>query len=81
MDDLVGFIQSASPGTQIYNIDGFDDTDSIVSMWDQVETIRSKMVPIMTNLTDGGHLICFSQGTNVLFSSILCCGSIANWMI
>ena len=62
MDDLVSLIQSAEPGTHVYNIDGFDDMDSLTPMWEQVECIRSKMVPIMSNLTDGGHLICFSQG-------------------
>ena len=64
MEDLVSLIQSAEPGTQVYNIDGFDDMDSLAPMWDQVEDIRAKMLPIMTNLTDGGHLICFSQGVS-----------------
>ena len=62
MNDLKGFIQDAGPGTQVYNIDGFDDLDSMTQMWKQVESIRAKMVPIMTNVTDGVHLICFSQG-------------------
>lgn len=62
MDDLVGLIQSSQPGTQVYNIDGFDNEESMAPMWDQVESIRAKMVPIMSKLTDGGHLICFSQG-------------------
>ena len=65
MEDLVDLIQSAEPGTQVYNIDGFDDSDSLKPMWEQVESIRAKMVPIMSNLTDGGHLICFSQGESV----------------
>lgn len=62
MEDLVSLIQSADPGTQVYNIDGYDNGESIAPMWEQVESIRGKMVPIMANLTDGGHLICFSQG-------------------
>lgn len=62
MEDLVSLIQSAEPGTPIYNIDGYDNEESLAPMWDQVESIRAKMVPIMSNLTDGGHLICFSQG-------------------
>lgn len=62
MEDLVSLIQNAEPGTQVYNIDGFDNMDSLKPMWEQVETIRAKMLPIMSNLTDGGHLICFSQG-------------------
>ena len=62
MDDLVSLIQSAEPGTQVYNIDGFDDAESLAPMWEQVLSIKAKMVPIMSNLTDGGHLVCFSQG-------------------
>ena len=62
MDNLQDMIQTASPGTQVFNIDGFDDADSLKPMWEQVDSIRSKMVPIMTNATDGVHLICFSQG-------------------
>ena len=62
MDDLQGMIQAASPGTQIHNIDGYDNWDSMKPMWEQVNSIKSKMVPIMEQQSDGVHLICFSQG-------------------
>lgn len=65
MGDLVSLILGANPGTPIYNIDGFDNEDSLEPMWKQVDVIKAKMVPIMANLTDGGHLICFSQGKQV----------------
>jgi hypothetical protein len=69
MEDLVNLIQSAEPGTPVYNIDGYDNEESLAPMWEQVESIRAKMVPIMSNLTDGGHLICFSQGEWTLVGS------------
>lgn len=62
MEGLVKMIQTASPGTQVHNIDGFDDVDSMKPMWEQVDSIKSKMLPFMMNETDGVHLICFSQG-------------------
>ena len=62
MDDLEKLITDANPGTTVHNIDGFDNLESMTPMWDQVDTIKGKMVPIMTSATDGVHLICFSQG-------------------
>ena len=63
MESLGDMIQSAHPGTQIYNIDGFDDEDSMmVDMMTQVDGFRKKMMPIFKNSTDGVNMICFSQG-------------------
>lgn len=62
MDSLCDMIQSAHPGTQIYNIDGFDDMDSVLNMWEQVKSFKEKMLPIFKNSTDGVNMICFSQG-------------------
>ena len=62
MDDLVQLIKTNHSGTDVHDIDGYDDADSLVPMWKQVEGIKKKMLPIMQNATDGVNLICFSQG-------------------
>ena len=62
MVDLVSLISKAHPGTKTYNIDGYNDMDSVTKMWDQVNGIKTKMQPIFDNATDGVNLICFSQG-------------------
>jgi len=63
MDNLVKNIKTAHPGTPVYDIDGYDDADSLVPMWKQVNGIQAKMLPIMANYSQGVNLICFSQGT------------------
>ena len=72
MDKLMDMIQTARPGTQVHNIDGFDDAKSLKPMWEQVDSIKSKMVTIMTNATDGVNLICFSQGVCVCVCVFFC---------
>ena len=62
MEDLVGLIQRDHPGTEVHNIDGFDDLKSMTEMWKQVASIKSKMMPIFNSTTDGVNMICFSQG-------------------
>jgi predicted esterase len=63
MDGLKTMITSAHPGTRVYDIDGFDNLDSMKEMWTQVDWFKKKMLPIFQNSTDGVHLIGFSQGT------------------
>lgn len=56
-------VTKAHPGTQVYNIDGFDDMKSLDNLWKQVDWFKKKMLPIFKNYTDGGvNMICFSQG-------------------
>ena len=62
MADLVQLIEESHSGTKVYNIDGYNLKDSLLPMWEQVEGIKEKMLPIMQNATDGVNLICFSQG-------------------
>ena len=65
MNDLTKLIQKYNPGTDVHNIDGYDDLESVAPMWEQVASIRSKMLPIMTKATDGVHMICYSQGKDL----------------
>lgn len=62
MDDLVQLIKNSHSGTDVYDINGFNKEFSILPMWEQVEGIRDKMLPIMKAAEDGVNLICFSQG-------------------
>ena len=68
MTDLVSMVKTAHPGTQVYNIDGFDNLYSMEKMWDQVAKFKKKMLPIMMNSTDGVNMICFSQGLDTMNS-------------
>ncbi len=63
MSDLVSLIESAHPGTRVYNLDGYDDILSMLPMWEQVDYFRKIMLPIFENSTNEGvNMICFSQG-------------------
>ncbi|XP_064383693.1 lysosomal thioesterase PPT2-A-like [Halichondria panicea] len=62
MDDLVALIKGAHNGTEVHNIDGYDDLQSLTPMWEQVTNIKAEMLPIMQQAKDGVNLICFSQG-------------------
>ena len=68
MEGLVGFIKNAHPGTVVYNIDGYDNQDSMENMWTQVDSFKKKMMPIFKNSSDGVHMICFSQGEFISYS-------------
>ena len=71
MDDLVAHIKGAHNGTEVYNIDGYDDAESLTPMWEQVTNIKAKMLPIMQQAKDGINLICFSQGESDLHCSVV----------
>jgi palmitoyl-protein thioesterase len=62
MEVMVTYIKDAHPGTPVYNIDAFNDADSFLKMWDQVDGVQKKISPIISNATDGVNLICYSQG-------------------
>ena len=65
MNNMVSMVIKAHPGTQVYNIDGFDQLDSLRNMWAQVDWFKKQMLPIFKNSTDGVHMICYSQGNNI----------------
>ena len=46
---------------QVTNIDGFDDLESLATMWTQTDQIYDKMKPVITG-SEPVILICFSQG-------------------
>lgn len=62
MEGLATLITKAHPGTKIYNINGYDDIESMESMWTQVDSFKKKMLPIFQNSTAGVNMLCFSQG-------------------
>ena len=62
LDLLKKYIEDALPGVEVYNIDGFNNFESIANMWKQLEGIRAKMIPIFEKHPDGVNMICYSQG-------------------
>ena len=62
MSNLVSMVTEAHPGTQVYNIDGYDGLSSLHNMWTQTQYFKEKMLPIFENSTNGVNMICFSQG-------------------
>lgn len=71
MDELASMITSAHPGTQIYNIRGYGNLDSMEKMWTQVNGFRKKMLPIFENSTDGVNMLCYSQGNDYGIDMVL----------
>ncbi|XP_078073412.1 lysosomal thioesterase PPT2-A-like isoform X1 [Mustelus asterias] len=59
---LQGFINETHPGTNVTVIDLFDHTQSLKSLWSQVDGFKEAIYPIMQNAADGVHMICYSQG-------------------
>uniref|UniRef100_UPI00398F5CA0 lysosomal thioesterase PPT2 isoform X1 n=1 Tax=Pristiophorus japonicus TaxID=55135 RepID=UPI00398F5CA0 len=59
---LQGFINETHPGTNVTIIDLFDHTQSLKSLWSQVDGFKEAIYPIMQNAADGVHMICYSQG-------------------
>ena len=51
---------------QVTNIDGFDDLESLETMWTQTDQIYDKMKPVITG-SEPVILICFSQGLQFYF--------------
>ena len=62
MEVLAGYITSAHPGTEIYNIALYENSSSVdTSLWTQLSGIVEKMKPVLTN-PNGVHMVCHSQG-------------------
>ena len=59
---LEKFVEDALPGVKVYNIDAYNYLESTTNMWEQLEGIRAKMVPIFQSHPDGVNMICYSQG-------------------
>ncbi|XP_048376207.1 lysosomal thioesterase PPT2 isoform X3 [Stegostoma tigrinum] len=57
-----GFINETHPGTNVTVIDLFDHTQSLKSLWSQVDGFKAAIYPIMQNAANGVHMICYSQG-------------------
>eukprot|EP00118_Oscarella_pearsei_P026945 m.310590 g.310590 ORF g.310590 m.310590 type:complete len:288 (+) comp52889_c0_seq1:89-952(+) len=62
MTDLKDFIINAHPETNVTLIDMYNDDDSIVNMWEQVNGFAGAVSKVMAESEDGIHLIGFSQG-------------------
>eukprot|EP00731_Ephydatia_muelleri_P021333 Em0013g1060a len=61
MTNMVQFIQKAHPGTEVLNVDAYNDADSVSPMWDQVNGVQSKIQSFVEGAPDGVHMICYSQ--------------------
>ncbi|XP_072115447.1 lysosomal thioesterase PPT2-A-like isoform X4 [Mobula birostris] len=59
---LQAYINQSHPGTNVTIIDLFDRTQSLKSLWSQVEGFKQAISPIMQNAANGVHMICYSQG-------------------
>ncbi|KAM3857883.1 lysosomal thioesterase PPT2 [Diretmus argenteus] len=60
--NLLRFINTTHPGTNVTVIDLFDRSASLQPLWKQVEGFKAVIYPIMQNAADGVHFICYSQG-------------------
>uniref|UniRef100_A0A3B4GVE0 palmitoyl-CoA hydrolase n=1 Tax=Pundamilia nyererei TaxID=303518 RepID=A0A3B4GVE0_9CICH len=67
--NLSRFIKKVHPGTEVTVIDLYDDLLSLQPLWKQVPDFRQSFNSIMKNAPDGVHLLCFSQGMNLILSS------------
>lgn len=59
---LESYVKQVHPDTPFYSIALYQRISSLVPLWKQVETIKKEVEGIMSNHTNGIHLICFSQG-------------------
>ncbi|XP_059809159.1 lysosomal thioesterase PPT2-A-like, partial [Hypanus sabinus] len=59
---LQTYINQSHPGTSMTIIDLFDRTQSLKSLWSQVEGFKQAIVPTMQKAANGVHMICYSQG-------------------
>ncbi|KAL5470902.1 hypothetical protein EMCRGX_G028956 [Ephydatia muelleri] len=73
MTDLVQFIQKAHPATEVLNVDAYNDADSLLPMWDQVNGVQAKIQSFVESAPDGVHMICCSQG------GLVCRGILENY--
>eukprot|EP00731_Ephydatia_muelleri_P038703 Em0869g1a len=73
MTDLVQFIQKAHPATDVLNVDAYNDADSLLPMWDQVNGVQAKIQSFVESAPDGVHMICCSQG------GLVCRGILENY--
>ena len=62
MEHVRNFITTAYPGTQILNVNLFDDRESLTEMQKQLDVVRDFVRPFLENATDGVNMVCFSQG-------------------
>lgn len=62
MDGLTSMISEAHPGTNITNVDAYNDADSLETLWTQVDDIYKYIKPVMDSAEDGVNLLCYSQG-------------------
>ncbi|XP_071948156.1 lysosomal thioesterase PPT2-A-like [Antedon mediterranea] len=61
-DGFVQMVTKAHPGTNITIINEYDGTESLTSLWQQVDKFRSDMKAVVDSSPQGIHLLCYSQG-------------------
>ena len=62
MDNLMSMISKAHPGTNLTNVNAYNDLDSLETLWTQVDGVYQKMKSVMDSAENGVNLICYSQG-------------------
>eukprot|EP00731_Ephydatia_muelleri_P038704 Em0869g2a len=62
MEEFVQYIQTAHPGTQVLNVDAYNDLFSVLPMWNQMKGVQAKIQSFVDGAPDGVHMICYSQG-------------------
>eukprot|EP00731_Ephydatia_muelleri_P021332 Em0013g1059a len=61
MEEFVQYIQTAHPGTQVLNVDAYNDLFSVLPMWNQMKGVQAKIQSFVDGAPDGVHMICYSQ--------------------
>lgn len=63
LQQLVNMITRSHNGTQVLNVDAFNDLASLdTAMWQQVDGVYEKIKSFMSAAENGVNMICFSQG-------------------
>lgn len=62
MADLEGFIKDAHPGTEVLNVDAYNDLTSGTELWVQVDGVHNKIREFIERASDGVNMACYSQG-------------------
>jgi len=70
MQQLIGFIEKAHPGTVVYNVPLYDNMDSFKNMWRQSEGVTDFVKNITSTFTSKYHVIGYSQ-SGLIFRTMI----------
>ena len=73
LQQLVNMITRSHNGTQVLNVDAFNDLASLdTAMWQQVDGVYEKIKSFMSAAENGVNMICFSQGKAACSIIVVC---------